>query len=114
MVCNNVSVSQFTKLPALLQHYREHQQGNRQIGFFDFLAMHYWCHNRHDSDDERHRQLPFKDHTIVYSVYYKTTACRIQVTKPSQTAAVVYLPINEKVHLQTHLNALFKPPKTLA
>ncbi|MEJ8802106.1 hypothetical protein [Pontibacter sp. H249] len=56
----NSDLHELTKIPALLQHYQEHQKNaNKTLNFIDFLKMHYACAAEQQSTDE-HESLPFK------------------------------------------------------
>lgn len=55
---NEADMLQILKIPVLLQHYNEHNQGNDSLSFVDFLYKHY--HEDHNQADSRHTQLPFK------------------------------------------------------
>ncbi|MBL7713612.1 MAG: hypothetical protein JNL13_14155 [Chitinophagaceae bacterium] len=60
MIGDGITSSQLVKLPNLYEHYREHQQRNPAVHFFDYLAMHYWGSDINDNDDEQDMKLPFK------------------------------------------------------
>lgn len=51
---------QFFKLPALLEHYRDHQRENPALSLLDFLKLHYTPHHPNDGDQREDEQLPFK------------------------------------------------------
>ena len=60
-------------VPGLLKHYQEHKAEHSDLGFLDFLAMHYADAEHRDSDGS-HEDLPFnhdhKDHLGVDHVYW--------------------------------------------
>ncbi|THF53332.1 hypothetical protein E6C50_03780 [Flavobacterium supellecticarium] len=109
---NNCFFVQLFKLPVLFQHFEEHQNDNGNLGFVDFLAMHYWGDDINDSDDDRDMQLPFKkvDHHVPHLVFipnritYTTTINRIPDTSRLK---ITY---NNHLHPNPHLGALFRPP----
>ena len=51
---------QLLKLPVVFQHFAEHQQEDKNIGFFNFLSIHYLHGSPMDKDHDRDMQLPFK------------------------------------------------------
>lgn len=51
---------QLLKLPVVFEHYAEHQLEDADIGFLEFLDMHYMHGSPQDDDYERDMQLPFK------------------------------------------------------
>ncbi len=60
------------KLPVLFEHYSEHKVLDENIGFLEFLRMHYTT-NKEYADHEKDMKLPFKSVTdnslgVVYSV----------------------------------------------
>lgn len=57
---SNTEAYQLFKIPVILEHYREHKMGNRQLTFLKFLDQHYLHGSPHDADYERDMQLPFK------------------------------------------------------
>ncbi len=52
-------ITQLLKLPALLEHFMEHQKKDESLSFARFFCMHY--HSKH-SEDSEHSKLPFKTH----------------------------------------------------
>ena len=110
LMLNTLPFSQLCKIPTLLQHFQEHQQRNHHLAFIDFLAMHYWGDDLNDDDDDRDRQLPFKNETIVYSAYYLAIH-KIQLKRPSTPLIVAHCDINEPFRQDAHLASLFRPPK---
>ncbi|SFW59352.1 hypothetical protein SAMN02927921_02574 [Sinomicrobium oceani] len=103
---------QLTKIPVLLQHYAEHQEGaHDKLDFFDFLTMHYWGQDIDDDDDDRDMQLPFKkmDHGSGHHVYVSVRAYSSPFTLISFFSVGK---INYKKILQSnpHLGDLIKPP----
>ena len=60
---------ELTKLPDLLQHFREHRTENPSINFLSFLKLHYTNAIHHEQDHERHHQLPSTNHHAAQSPY---------------------------------------------
>jgi len=54
----NTEISQVFKLPNLVEHYFEHHRIDRNLNFFDFLAMHYGGNDGTRADDFKDSQLP--------------------------------------------------------
>ncbi|HEY0676788.1 MAG TPA: hypothetical protein VGD17_00830 [Chitinophagaceae bacterium] len=48
------------KLPVVFQHFQEHQKLNPEIGFAQFLAIHYLNDDPQAKDYKRDMELPFK------------------------------------------------------
>lgn len=53
-------ISEYIKLPLLVEHYIEHQQENPKLNFIEFFSAHY-AQNL-VVDFENHTKLPFKSH----------------------------------------------------
>jgi len=51
---------ELVKLPAMIKHYAEHQQETPNIGFIEFLHIHYVHSNLSDKDASKDMQMPFK------------------------------------------------------
>lgn len=51
---------ELVKLPAMIKHYAEHQKETPDIGFIEFLHIHYVHGNLSDKDASKDMQLPFK------------------------------------------------------
>lgn len=56
----NTEIGQLVNLPKLVSHYNLHHQLNADVGFTDFVAMHYFGDDGITVDDEEDNQLPFK------------------------------------------------------
>ncbi len=102
---------QLFKLPILFQHFSEHKERNTQVGFVDYLAMHYWGDDMDDDDNDRDMQLPFKkaDVHITQPVFLPTV--RLFSTK------ALVLPVTKTYPQYTHqhcpdraLSSPFRPP----
>lgn len=48
------------KLPVLLEHYLEHRAEAPEMGFGEYLKLHYFSGIEYDADYARDMQLPFK------------------------------------------------------
>lgn len=48
---------ELTKVGSLVEHYSAHTSTNKNLSFWDFIAMHYFDHNHESS--ENHNNLPF-------------------------------------------------------
>lgn len=50
--------SEMGKIPALVQHFAEHQQKNPQISVLDFIVLHFQNEKHHNEDHDKHDKLP--------------------------------------------------------
>ena len=53
---------ELAKVPALIQHYRQHKIFNPSLDFSAFLALHYDNPEHHQSNHSEHDQLPCSHH----------------------------------------------------
>ncbi|WP_162915625.1 hypothetical protein [Paraflavitalea soli] len=112
LLLNDTSLNQFVKLPVMLAHFTEHRQRDSQIGFIQFLAMHYWGTDLNDNDNDRDAQLPYKkvdihsiDHPVIPTI-------RPVIEKHLVLSSVVVQPVfNNDLLPQPALGSLFRPPK---
>jgi hypothetical protein len=57
---STTELHQFLKLPALIEHFSEHQQKDKTITLWKFLCIHYANGNVKDADYDKDSKLPFK------------------------------------------------------
>jgi len=60
---NIVTLNNFSRLPVIFIHFAEHLEKNHSITLLGFLEMHYNSSDAVDSDNEKDKQLPFKNPT---------------------------------------------------
>lgn len=66
-------LQQLLKVPALVEHYKEHCARNANITVLDFVFMHYIGDDGVRDDDNRDMQLPFKK----YNTLFPQDACQV-------------------------------------
>lgn len=72
-------LSEFMKLPALVEHFIEHRTLNNDVTLLSFLDMHYNHGDVKDADYQKDMQLPFKSHdgcinlSILIAIPHKET-----------------------------------------
>lgn len=112
-ILQHTALNQLLKLPTLVEHYLEHQQRNHQLGVTDFLCMHYWGTDEDDDDEERDRQLPFKNvdiHSFHYS--FVPLAKAVAVKHQEYDCVTIHYPVFKDNYLpEPALSALFRPPR---
>ena len=57
---STTELHQLLKLPALVEHFSEHQQKDKTMTLWKFLCIHYANGNKKDADYEKDSKLPFK------------------------------------------------------
>ncbi|CAL1519827.1 hypothetical protein [Chitinophaga sp. MM2321] len=111
-ILHNTTFDQLLKLPALVTHYHDHQQRNRDISVMDYLCMHYWGEDN-DNDDEQDRQLPYKNvdfSTIQLS--YIPLAKVITIRQQEHRSLDIHYPVlKDNYFPEPAMRALFRPPK---
>ncbi len=102
------------KFPLLIQHFGEHQKEDKELGFFEFLAMHYLNGDPIDDDYEQDMKLPFKTISTEHSIIALTFGNGNQST-------FQFLALPVEVHSQSfqeesllpsqYLDAIWQPPR---
>jgi len=109
----SASAGQLLKLPILVSHYLEHEHRDHDIGFIQFLSMHYWGEDANDNDHDRDMQLPFKSSP--------NHCCNQLPSLPVTTGPVIrqfavstnheFALLNELNFVNPSLSSLFRPPR---
>ncbi|MCS3800813.1 hypothetical protein [Niastella sp. OAS944] len=108
---NNLQLAQLTKLPVLLEHFKEHRQRDANVTVMEFLAMHYWGQDINDNDDSRDKQLPFKDQTVIHFSSYYISFHHIEAPAPVAVFIHAKSPSLQVYYPDTVPGALFRPPQ---
>ena len=110
---STASTGQLLKLPILVSHYLEHQHKNHDIGFIDFLYMHYMGNDMDDDDDDRDMQLPFKSSPPnCYNQLPSLPVAAIPLTRQNQFSEKNEFTISSETALMDpSLASLFRPPR---
>jgi hypothetical protein len=109
---NHLQLAQLIKLPVLVQHFQEHRQRDARVTFVEYLAMHYFGKDINDDDDDRDRQLPFKDETCVHFSCYDTPLRHIEAPAPLTFALSSIKPYISVAFPHTVQQSLFRPPQS--
>ena len=105
---------QLLKLPFLFEHYRTHQQLNRQLTFSKFIDIHYFTTTTFDSDYQQDMQLPFKSSNRTVSLLnfdsYFIAKLFVEpvVFFSSQKKYLLY---NDRNYASNKLDNIFQPPR---
>ncbi|RRB07489.1 hypothetical protein [Larkinella rosea] len=104
-------IDQSTKLVDLLQHFQHHRQTEPDLGFFDFIAMHYGANSDHQKHpNHSHHNLPAVGHTApaftapAMDLFSLTS---ISVWLPAKTACFRYANLYSFVSVSSLIN----PPR---
>lgn len=111
---STTELHQLLKLPALANHFSEHQQKDKSITLWKFLCIHYANGNVRDADYDKDSKLPFKTLDTCNSSNHITLL-------PEQKFCfnAILLPSEEKVISKyypsfsnsTFLKSIWQPPK---
>jgi hypothetical protein len=111
-LAGNTELGQLFKLPQLVNHFFQHQRLNPNLGFFQFIAMHYAGDDGTKADDDWDKQLPChsKDHnttTITYSPMVKEMPATTQIfTKDNEYSDRLQTGTSSK-----HVLLILQPPR---
>ncbi|MFC6102260.1 hypothetical protein [Olivibacter domesticus] len=90
----------------------EHKALNPEVGFVDYLSMHYWGEDLNDDDDEKDMQLPFKKYDIHTPSFLFVPANKIFASKNhSWPIRSNFGPDKAQVYFNPALGSLFRPPR---
>ncbi len=109
MVFSRTEISQFMKVPSLVQHYLEHQKEDG-MSFMEFIAMHYQEGNKHL--DPHHHDLPFKAHQCHH--FNQTDILDFHSLALGKELAQVNKPVpayREAFYNSTLLSSIWQPPQ---
>lgn len=92
----------------------EHKQRDSHVTILAFLSWHYWGKDLNDNDDDRDRQLPFRETNIriaqsFYVPFLRPAVLMREDVRPSP--AVIYPARNDDHLPNPALSSLFHPPK---
>lgn len=112
---SGIDANQLQKIHVVFDHYKEHQQEDKNISMLRFLAIHYLHGSPKDKDYDRDMQLPFK--TTDDCISSITTAF---VPLMAQYFIVKPIEIKEKKRFFSHdqfvsssyLSNIWQPPKS--
>jgi len=115
IIAFNTSVREVLKMPQLISHFIQHHELNSQIGFIDFLEMHYFGEDLNDDDDEEDMKLPFKKIDGHHVISVGVPAEKFILLK----AVCLNLLTNcsfhyERKHSNPTFRSLFRPPIAVA
>lgn len=108
---NIVTLNNFSRLPVIFIHFAEHLEKNKAITLLSFLDMHYNGTDSVDSDNEKDKQLPFKNPTsghitsFTHPVHAAIEISGQHISIPALRAVFVPSFVPKEVHA-----SLLRPP----
>jgi hypothetical protein len=105
-------LSQFFKIPVMIEHFTEHKKHNTNITFFKFLAAHYIYGDGNENDNERDARLPFKSHNsnVVNVLFSDFLSNSFVIIPPVKIVSACYIP-EQELFESSYLSAIWQPPK---
>gem|GEM_PF-3440588 len=100
----NTPAMEMLKLPVLFEHYREHRVAQADMGFWEYVSLHYFSGITYDADYACDMQLPFKSISLVYVFLFA-------LQPPVEAAWALTLPddVTDKSDLPPVLGILLSP-----
>ena len=111
---SSTGLHQFLKLPALVEHFSEHQQKDKSITLWKFLCIHYAHETVKDGDYDKDSKLPFKTLDNCNSSNHikllpEQKLCFNTIILPSEEKVICkYYP---RFTNSTFLKSIWQPPK---
>ena len=107
-----MNLHELVKLKVLLVHFEETKRVNNNLGFIDFLKMHYETDDNNTADNNRDMELPFKSGvnaplTPLVIPTYATTIANI----PFFEFKTDYILTNESSYYSNFFKLVFHPPQ---
>lgn len=111
-VFTNTEIHQVFKMPALIQHFSDHQQEDSYKTIFDFIVEHY-SNAQHHATTEGHGKLPFKNNDcgkIHGTVIFISVVLHFKAS-PQMNQDKIYTLYKSINHTSFSLNNIWQPPK---
>ncbi|WP_142530266.1 hypothetical protein [Pedobacter westerhofensis] len=111
----NTSVREILKTPQIFLHFIHHHQLDAEIGFIEFLDMHYFGHDLDDNDDDEDMKLPFKKMDGHLHISIGVPAEKLVMIKAVSISLLHTLLFDfHRSHVNPICGNLFRPPISLA
>jgi hypothetical protein len=111
IIMAGTELHQLFKLPVLVQHFKEHQQEDKDISLVKFIIMHYFSGSPRDKDYDRDMQLPFKTADCTALVSIAVPPQSITAVRPEFSIEHSYPLVKNNTLLARHLADIWQPPK---
>lgn len=101
------------RLPTLVGHYLDHREQSPEMGFMDFLALHYADDRHRENGDETHERLPFHHHHTAGDNYAPSVVLLAAMPVLCAPQVVVSAPVvhGDDDPLAGHRYGLIQPPR---
>jgi hypothetical protein len=95
----------------LIEHYFDHNQGDKAISISGFVKMHYFDNHLPDGDEQEDNNLPFKTSAYQLSTLSFVAPSVSEVKTQSISAGTVYPIYLQPYRLRDNLSDIFHPPR---
>jgi hypothetical protein len=109
-------LNELFKLPLLVEHFVQHNEGNKQLNFWEFLCDHYSTDSIKDTDFDEDMKLPFKSQSNFEKNNTINSFCfelAIQINNLPSFKAKDFVIISEQFNKSSSINYIWQPPKFL-
>lgn len=102
------------KLPILVEHFIHHNEGNKQVSFWEFFCNHYLTSAVKDVDSDEDMKLPFKSQShfeknnTINSICFNLT---IETYNLPSFTVKDFVIITEQFNNNSSINTIWQPPK---
>ncbi len=104
-------LKQLLKVPAMLEHYKEHKALDHRISFLDFVFMHYVGDDGVTYDNDKDMQLPFKKSDRASFEAYSSLGTELSFMASHEPTTVCYVLYKSKFLSDPYYGDLLKPPQ---
>lgn len=107
-------LNELFKLPMMVEHFKEHNEGDKQISIWDFLCVHYSSKMAKDADMEDDMKLPFKSKSHFETTNSINSICfnfNFEVNHLIPFVEKSYVISSEQFNNTSTINTIWQPPK---
>lgn len=103
---------ELSKLPHLIEHYKEHSKQSSSFTLLDFISLHYGSQKK--SHEDTHQDtgcLPFQQHAVS-ALFFTLDTVYFTCTRQSDYQ-IVRKPFYKAIYHMVYLASIWQPPKSI-
>jgi hypothetical protein len=107
-------LNELFKLPLLVEHFVQHNEGNKHVNFWEFLCDHYSTDSIKDADYDEDMKLPFKSQSHFEKNNNINSFCfelAIQINNLPSFIVKDFVILSEQLNNNSSINTIWQPPK---
>jgi hypothetical protein len=104
---------QVLKIPLLVEHFIDHNEGEKKASLAEFLQQHYFDNHASDGDEEEDNSLPFKNPGCQLSSLSFLPACICEMKTQAKLLKAPYPLYLQPYRLKDPLSDIFHPPRLM-